>query len=82
VLSGAGSSPDRVLKVTAYIAAAAHWAAFNAVFAEMFPEHRPARSVVPVRDLHYGYMVEIDAIASVNSPLNDLKQTTSNGRKG
>ena len=67
VLAGAGSSPVRVLKVTAYIAAAAHWAAFNAVFAEMFEEHRPARSVVPVRELHCGYLVEIDAIAGMRS---------------
>jgi 2-iminobutanoate/2-iminopropanoate deaminase len=67
VLAGAGSSPDRVLKITAYIAAAAHWGAFNVVFAEMFGAHRPARSVVPVNELHYGYLVEIDAIAAVQS---------------
>ena len=65
VLTGAGSAPDCVLKVTAYIAAAAHWAAFNSVFAEMFGEHRPARSVVAVKELHYGYLVEIDAIAAL-----------------
>ncbi len=65
ILTAAGTSPNRVLKVTAYIAAATHWAALNAVFADMFGSHRPARSVIPVKELHYGYLVEIDAIAAL-----------------
>jgi len=28
-------------------------------------EHRPARAVVPVKELHFGYQVEIEAIAAV-----------------
>jgi enamine deaminase RidA (YjgF/YER057c/UK114 family) len=31
----------------------------------MLGEHRPARTVVPVAGLHYGYLVEMDAIAVV-----------------
>ena len=65
ILAEAGASPDRVLKVTAYIAGAAHWPTFNRVYAEMFGDCRPARSVVPVPELHYGYLVEIDAIAAL-----------------
>lgn len=64
VLTAAGTTSDRVLKVTAYIVGAAHWGAFNAIFAEMFGLHRPARSVVPVKELHYGYVIEIDAVAA------------------
>jgi reactive intermediate/imine deaminase len=63
VLAGAGSSRECVVKVTAYIASADRWGAFNGVFAEMFGDHRPARTVVPVTELHHGYLVEIDAIA-------------------
>jgi 2-iminobutanoate/2-iminopropanoate deaminase len=66
ILAAEGSGPDHVLKVTAYIAATAHWAACNAVFAEMFGAHRPARSVVPVKELHFGFLVEIDAIAAMS----------------
>ena len=33
------------------------------VFAEMFGDHRPARSVVPVPELHHGYLIEIDGMA-------------------
>lgn len=67
VLAGAGSSPEQVLKITAYISAAGYWASFNAVFAEMFQESRPARSVVPTKELHYGYLVEIDAVAALGT---------------
>jgi hypothetical protein len=27
--------------------------------------HRPARAIVPVKDLHYGYQIEIQAIGVV-----------------
>ena len=64
VLAGAGLDARQLVKVTAYIAGVAHWPAFNAVYAEMMGEWRPARSVVPVPELHFGYLVEIDAIAA------------------
>jgi reactive intermediate/imine deaminase len=59
----AGSSPQQLVKVTAYIVGIANWPRFNAVYASMLPDACPARSVVPVPELHYGYLVEIDAIA-------------------
>ncbi|HXP97577.1 MAG TPA: RidA family protein [Telmatospirillum sp.] len=63
ILIAAGSGFDRVLKVTAYIVGVDHWPAFNRMYAELFGDARPARSVVPVPALHHGYLVEIDAIA-------------------
>ena len=63
ILHVAGSSPQQLLKVTAYIVGIANWPRFNAVYASMLPDACPARSVVPVPELHYGYLVEIDAIA-------------------
>ena len=33
------------------------------VYAEVFGPHRPARAVVPVPELHHGYLVEIEAVA-------------------
>ncbi|TCT06784.1 RidA family protein [Aquabacter spiritensis] len=64
ILAASGSGPDRLLKVTAYIVGGANWPAFNRLYAEHLGETRPARSVVPVPELHYGYLVEIDAIAA------------------
>jgi enamine deaminase RidA (YjgF/YER057c/UK114 family) len=35
----------------------------NEVYAEFFKDHKPARTVVPSRNLHCGCLIEIDAIA-------------------
>ena len=63
IVKAAGSGPDRVLKVTAFIVGVENWPAFNRVYAELFGESRPARSVVPVPSLHHGCVVEIEAVA-------------------
>lgn len=63
VLAAAGSTPDQVLKITAYIVGVGRWPEFNRIYAQMFGDARPARSVVPISELHYGYLVEIDAVA-------------------
>jgi reactive intermediate/imine deaminase len=65
ILEAAGSGTDHILRTTVYIADVAHWPAFNAIYAEMLGAHKPARTVVPVAQLHYGYLVEMDAIAAV-----------------
>jgi 2-iminobutanoate/2-iminopropanoate deaminase len=65
ILAAAGSGPDLILKVTVYIADVAHWPAFNAIYAEKLGGHKPARTVVPVPALHYGYQVEMDAVAAL-----------------
>ena len=67
-LASAGADLDGVLKLTAYIVDVAHWPRFNAVYAEVMGEARPARTVVPVPELHYGYLVELDAIAVRRAP--------------
>lgn len=36
----------------------------NEVCARVMGEHRPARAVIPTRDLHYGFLIEIDAMAA------------------
>ena len=64
IVRGAGSSPERVLKVTVFLAGVEYWPQFNAVYAEAFGTAKPARSVVPVPALHYGCLVEIEAIAA------------------
>jgi len=65
IVEAAGSSPERILRTTVYIADVAHWPAFNAVYAQLLGGHKPARTVVPVAQLHYGYLVEMDAIAAL-----------------
>lgn len=64
VLAAAGSSLDRLLKVTIYVASVEDWGAVNAVYARVLGEHRPARAVVPTGPLHHGFLVEVEAIAA------------------
>ena len=64
ILADAGCGPDRVLRITAYIVGAENWPAFNRVYAELFGDAKPARTVVPVAELHHGYLVEVEAIGA------------------
>ena len=65
ILRAAGTDLDRVLKTTVYISDIALWAQVNAVYARHFGDHRPARAVVPVKELHFGFQIEIEAIAAL-----------------
>jgi len=67
ILKAAGSDVNRILKVTVYLADISLWERLNVVYARFFGEHRPARSVVPAPNLHFGFQVEIDAIAAVKT---------------
>jgi len=67
ILKAAGSDVNHVLKVTVYIADMSLWERFNAVYARFFGEHRPARTAVPAPNLHFGFQVEIDAIAAIKT---------------
>ena len=64
VLTAAGTDRTKVLHVRAYIVGIDHWDAFNRIFAEFFGTWKPARTVVPVPNLHFGYLVEIEAVAA------------------
>lgn len=64
VLDAAGLGPADVVKMTAYIVGVENWPRFNAIYAEVMGEAKPARAVVPVPELHYGYLIELEAIAA------------------
>ncbi len=65
VLKASGSSKDMVLKVTIYVSDISLWGEINKIYAAFFGDHRPARAVIPVKDLNYGYQLELEAIAAV-----------------
>ena len=62
VLEAAGTSPEKVIKTTCFLADMADFAAFNQVYAKFFP-NCPARSCVAVRELPKQVLCEIEAIA-------------------
>ncbi len=63
ILEAAGSSMSAVVNVTVYIPDVGLWNEVNSVYERSFGDHRPARAIVPTRELHYGALVEISAIA-------------------
>jgi 2-iminobutanoate/2-iminopropanoate deaminase len=65
ILQEAGSSLDKVLKVTVYLLHMEDYAPFNDVYKGYFKEDRPARVCIQAGKLPFGTKVEIDAIASV-----------------
>ena len=64
VLKAAGSSFEKAVKTTCFLADIADFAAFNAVYAEYFTT-KPARSCVAVKDLPKGVLVEVEVIATL-----------------
>ena len=67
ILRAAGSGLDRVLKMTVYVADISLWGAVNETYARVMGAHRPARAIVPTKELHYGFQVEIEAVAAVDA---------------
>jgi 2-iminobutanoate/2-iminopropanoate deaminase len=63
VLEAAGSSFDKVVKTTVFVADLADFATVNEVYGAFFSDLPPARSTVQVAGLPAGALVEIEAIA-------------------
>ncbi|MDC0336408.1 RidA family protein [Pseudodesulfovibrio sp.] len=67
VIKAAGASRKHVLKCTCYISDIELWGRVNEVYAEFFGDHKPARAVVPTKELHFGFQIEIDCVAVVET---------------
>jgi len=63
VLKAAGSDLSRVMQMTIYVSDIELWGKVNQVYARVMGDHRPARAIVPVKDLHFDTKIEIQAIA-------------------
>ncbi len=63
VLEAAGTSLAAVVKVNVYMVDLNDFGKMNAVYAEFFPETKPARTTVQVAALPRGLLVEIDCVA-------------------
>jgi 2-iminobutanoate/2-iminopropanoate deaminase len=63
VLKAGGSSFDKVVRTTIYLVSMADFAAVNEVYGKRFPNHKPARATVAVKELPKQGLVEIDCIA-------------------
>jgi len=65
VLEAAGTSFERVVKTTCFLADLEDFAGFNAVYGRSFGENPPGRSTVQVAKLPKGALVEVECVALV-----------------
>ena len=63
VLEEAGSSLQKVVKTTVFLADMNDFVSVNTIYAEFFSNHKPSRSTVAVKTLPMNALVEIEAIA-------------------
>lgn len=64
-LVAAGSAVNNLVQVRVYVTDIQSWPAFNTIYAAWAGSARPARAVVPVPELHYGFKIEVEAVGVV-----------------
>jgi reactive intermediate/imine deaminase len=64
-LEAANSAVGKLIHVRVYVTDINDWPVFDKLYSEWIGTVRPARAVVPVPTLHYGFRVEIEAVAGV-----------------
>lgn len=62
-ISAFGCTTRDLVQVRVYLASLDHWPAFNALYAEWAGATRPSRAVVPTGPLHFGFLLEVEAVA-------------------
>jgi len=65
VLTEAGATFSNVIKATVYVTDLANFQALNAIYAEYFGDHKPARTTIQAAALPKGAPVEIDLVAVI-----------------
>lgn len=65
ILNEAGSSREHVIQMRIYISDIALWDKVNEAYTQFFGDHKPVRCVVPVGELHYGCLIEVECVAFV-----------------
>ena len=61
-----GGDRNDVVRTTAYIADMKYWGEVNDVYREFFGDHKPARTIAAVPEIHFGFLVEIDGVAVIH----------------
>jgi 2-aminomuconate deaminase len=66
VLEDAGSSWDRIVDVTVFLTSMDDFPLYNTIYAEHFPDNRPARTTVEVSRLPTEIAIELKVIATID----------------
>lgn len=67
IIGVVGASLCDIVRCSIYVTDVAHWDDVNRAYAALFGAHRPARSIVPCGPLHFGALVEIEAVVAVSA---------------
>lgn len=67
VLTAAGSDWAHALRLTIYVPDISLWGQVNATYARILGDAKPARAVIPTRELKPGVLCEIDCVAAVRA---------------
>lgn len=65
ILDEAGATIQQVVKVTVFLTDLTNFERVNALYAEFFQDHTPARSCIEVSKLPKGAQIEIELVASL-----------------
>jgi len=63
LLEEQGMDRTNIIKTTAFITDIGDWDAVNEMYKEFFGDQKPARSIIPCGELHFGCKIELEAIA-------------------
>jgi len=66
ILDAAGSNINQVLRMRLYIPDVQLWDQVNQVYSQFFGDHKPARAVIPTRELHFGCLIEVETTAYID----------------
>ncbi|POT55309.1 RidA family protein [Citrobacter amalonaticus] len=66
-LESANTDRSSLVSIRIYITDIAQWPTFNQIYAQWLGDHKPARIVAGVDALHYGFAVEVEAVALARS---------------
>lgn len=66
ILKESKSSIYNIIQVRIYLSDISLWELVNKIYSNFFGEHKPVRCIVPTGKLHYGCLIEIEAIAFTN----------------
>ena len=62
-LAGAGVSRQHLVSVRVYVTDMNQWPTFNKIYGVWIGDFRPSRAVAGVAELHYGFALEVEAMA-------------------
>ena len=65
IVEAAGSSLEKIIQMRLYIPDIEMWDEVNEVYGQFFADHKPVRAVIPCRELHFGALIEIEAVAAL-----------------